>query len=149
MTFCYNENNEYVLFDSYIDMSQEILFKVPKSSDKFLFDGVLNYNDREKVVLNQDVNICISNTQGLTLKLSKDLFDNIKSALCRDTSKCDKTGDLKNNPEIDFEIKMKDHIRSDNYFKTKFFTKSFYYTLGSDIGWKIDVLNDDEQKSGC
>ena len=30
MTICYNEENEYVLFDSYIDMKEEILFKIDK-----------------------------------------------------------------------------------------------------------------------
>lgn len=33
MTICYNENNEYVLFDSYINMEEEILFRVEKKSN--------------------------------------------------------------------------------------------------------------------
>jgi len=73
-------------------MSQEILFKVPKKADNFIFEGVLNYNDRKKVVLNQTVNICISNTQNLTMKLSQDLMDNLKAALCKDPKHCEKVG---------------------------------------------------------
>lgn len=41
MTICYNENNEYILFDSYIDMDEDILFKVEKKGNFYKFPGII------------------------------------------------------------------------------------------------------------
>lgn len=48
ITVCYNEENEYMMFDSYIDMDNEILFKVDKDKSLYSFDGFMKLNENKE-----------------------------------------------------------------------------------------------------
>lgn len=149
ITICYNQEHEYVLYDSYIDMEKEILFRVEKKSPDFKFKAVLNYNDNKFAVNNQDVNVCISNEKNLSMKLTRSIMDHLKNSLCKNPQQCEKASDLNENVDINFQIKMEDHLRKDNFFSTKFYMSSFYYLVGNEIVWKIDNLSEKEEISGC
>lgn len=84
------------MFDSYIDMDNEILFRVDKDKSLYSFDGFMKFNEsKEKLGELENSKICIGNEQGLTMKLSKPNYDEIMNALCKNPAQCDKSSHLK------------------------------------------------------
>lgn len=151
MTVCYNKDNEYVLFDSYIDMNKEIMFKVNKGSTAFRFKASLTYSDKATTPEEKSYEVCISNQQNLTMKLTQPIMDRLKAALCQNPNDCTKRTDLfKEDPIIDFQLKMADYQRTEDFFTTKFLTSSFYsIDSNGHIQWKVEGLNASEENSGC
>ena len=150
MTICYNKDNEYVLFDSYIDMDKEIMFKVDKGSTAFRFKASLKYSDKNTTPEEKPYEICISNQPNLTMKLTQPIMDRIKTALCVNPSNCTRGSDLvKKDPIIDFQLKMADHERSEAFFISNFKLSSFYTIKDDKIHWKIESLTAEEENSGC
>lgn len=148
-TVCYNKNNEYVLYDSFIDMNNEILFKVKKSESQYRFPGVINYLDNEVAAPNEAIKVCIDNKQNITMRLSDNLYNNIKKALCKSPEDCGKPSGLKENPNVNLELKLEDHARRGNYFAINFKNSALYKTVGDSIIWKIDKLSAEEKAGGC
>ena len=138
ITFCYNEGNEFLMFDSYINTEKEVLFKTKKTDGIFNFDGFVNYNDKKNVINNQIHKICVSNKNGLTMSLKGDLFNFVKSSICNNEI-CVSKSDLKQTPEIDFQMKFQSFQRVQDYFSTKFYLSEFL-EIGEDdkIIWKIE-----------
>ncbi len=146
-----------MLFDSFIDLENEILFEVEKKQSFYKFQGFLKSiteDDKKETVQNDSedykINVCISNEADLTMKMTKALMIKIKEALCTDTSKCETRSELSQHENLSFEILMKDHLKTNKFFQVKFYLKSFYQVLkNGQIIWKINNLSEKEEESGC
>ena len=141
MTFCYNEENEFLMFDSFINNEKEVLFKVKKNEEIFKFESFVNYNDKQNVINNQVMNICVNNKNDIMMSLNNLFFNYIKNAICKNKI-CVTKNDLRENPEIDFEMKIQSFQRLNDYFSTKFYLSSFLEILeDGKIKWKIEEIN--------
>lgn len=153
MTVCYYDKFEYLLFDSNIDMDQEVMFKVADDSDVYKFTGQINYNTKDGQKINKDVNVCISNEPGLTMRLDDELYDDLKRTLCNEASyaagKCNEIDDLDFQQNLNLNLRFADFFKNHFYFTSKFNLSSLYYITGTKINWKFDKLNEFGQQNDC
>lgn len=140
MTFTYNPDDEFILFDSSIDMDEEVLYKVNKKSNLYLFEGITEYDFRSKKQEGRD-KICISNDKGLALKLAPSFYGDLMGKLCTNPAQCTKVSDLSQNP-VKFEVKMMDHMRQDAQFILKFENESLYSEVNGELIWRIAPINE-------
>ena len=140
MTVCYYDKFEYLLFDSNIDMNKEVMFKVDSDSEVYRFKGQLNYNKANNEKNNEEVNVCISNDSNLTMRVSDQIYTDLKKILCKDINKCSEIDDLNPQQNLDLRLKFADFFKNHFYFTSKFNLSSLYIIKGTQIIWKFDKL---------
>ena len=164
VSFSFNNENEYVMFDAAIHHDKEVLFKVKKNEKFYRFNGFMNLkkgqeatqlikkfreNNRSDEKFGEEASICVANQRDLTMRMTRSLFDQIKELLCVNPGNCGKVKDLK--PDADFTLSLTVENYKDKSvpFMTMFFPSSLYRIEGEDIVWKIDALTPEETTSNC
>jgi hypothetical protein len=164
ITFNFNRENEYVMFDSAIHHDKEVLFKVKKNENFFRFRGFMNLRksaeseqliqkfeegNRSDEKYGEEANICVANQRDLTMRVTRSLFDKIKELLCKNPGDCGKVSDLIQDPEFVLSLTVENYKTETVPFKSVFFASSLYRVEGNDIIWKIDALTPEESISNC
>lgn len=154
VTMCYNTDNEYVLYDSYIDRESEIMFgldeskNAEKTNQPYVFKANLIFKTGDKEQEGER-KICLSNKDNLMMKLKQSLLDDLKAELCTDPNNCVKNSDLKNNPKLDFQITVADSAKPDKKFNTKFLLSAIYEVEDDKIRWKVQVIIPTDYNDEC
>lgn len=154
ITMCYNTDNEYVLFDSFIDREHEIMFKTEEIKGEDIQNHAYSFKAEWSLQttegrIGKEITVCVSNKDNLTMKLNSDIMDALKRELCKNTADCSKASDLKPNPRIDFLLTMKDAANPDKTFGTTFLLSSLYELVDDKIRWKVENLIPNDHNAEC
>lgn len=135
-----SQDHNFLLFDSKIEEEKEILFQVKKNSNNYLFKGHMNYMDKTLNIKNQEVNVCVANEAGMTLRFEKSFFNQIKETLCKDPSSCGKCSDIQPEPKLFLELIMEDYRKKNGSFTRKYFLSSLYTCTDDKLQWNINQI---------
>jgi hypothetical protein len=154
LTLCYYKHHEYILFDSKIDFDNEIILKVPKNSNMYMFKGSMDFDDKELNLKDgdfkfQELNLCLGNEPGLTMKVVPSIMDLIKKSLCETPDRCSMASDLKKDSDMELSLKFTDFQKEKSFFKAKFFKNSFVEKAGEDLNWKVELIKDLKNNEKC
>ena len=150
LTLCYYKHHDYILFDSKIDFDNEIIMKVPKDNDVYIFQAMFgfknNVKDKSKksdvnALTDQKVNVCIGSEKGLVMKVTPSIMDLIKNSMCRKADECAETDDLTDS-DIEFLIKFVDFQNEDSYLDVFLYNKAFVEDHKGELHWKVELIND-------
>lgn len=83
------------------------------------------------------------------MKVRQEIMNDIKAELCKNSSECIKASDLKQNPNIDFQLTMYDALKVEKYFNTKFLLSALYEIEDDKIKWKIESMVSSEHNKEC
>lgn len=152
LTLCYYKHHEYILFDSKIDFENEIILKVPKKNDVYMFQGELEFRDDKQksggvLLKGQKVNLCLGNEPGLTMKVTPSIMDLIKSSLCS-TKDCADSEDIKDN-DLELSLKFMDFQKENSFFAARFFENSLVEKHPDGLKWKIELISDVKSTQKC
>jgi len=151
LTLCYYKHHEYILFDSKIDFDNEIILKVPKKSDVYMFQGNLQFNDKvigKELKNDQIVNLCLGNEEGLTMKVTPSIMELLKTSLCKNVDNCSEEDDLKDS-DMEFSLKFEDFQKENSFFAARFFKNSFVEVHKGELHWKVELINERKNKQNC
>jgi hypothetical protein len=151
LTLCYYKHHEYILFDSKIDFDNEIILKVPKKSDVYMFQGNLQFNDKvigKELKNDQIVNLCLGNEEGLTMKVTPSIMELLKTSLCKNVEDCSEESDLKDS-DMEFTLKFEDFQKENSFFAARFFKNSFVEVHKGELHWKVELINERKNKQNC
>lgn len=149
ITLCYQNDFEYALFDSPVDVDKEIMFKIDADSNVFKFEAAFTMSEENKEVFNKNVNVCLSNDPGLTMKVDNEFFDHIKASLCKDPSNCTTNQHLKETTNFGLNLSIPDRFGNKSPFNNNFSLSSLYSLEGINIKWKFAVIDGYWTEKGC
>ena len=153
LTLCYYKHHEYILFDSKIDFDNEIILKVPKKSDVYMFQGNLQFNDKalgKSLKNDQIVNLCLGNEEGLTMKVTPSIMEMLKTSLCQNPQDdCSEEEHLKKDINMEFVLKFEDFQKENSFFAARFFKNSFVEEHKGELHWKVELINERKNQGNC
>lgn len=75
------------------------------------------------------------------MMISREIFDDVRLALCEENTKCESKTDKRPNPDFEFSIKLTDFAGKKEY-QRKLQMSDFYNVDEDKIVWKVNVIED-------
>lgn len=152
ITLSYNSDNEYMLYNSYINRDNEIMFALENDKDKpnqlYMFKATLTFKST-KINFEGFKNVCLSSKDNLMMRVSQPILNDLRSELCKEPAHCVKITDLKPNPEINIGLTMADSLNPERKFNTKLFRNAIYEIEDGNIKWKVEGITPSDYNAEC